>query len=120
NYVRFWLSPNPAISIAARVKREGKEFIGSQHELYLGGERIKTQDTETPYGRLLSDAMVGDEALFAHEDSVEAAWAVIEPVLKSHQPVHFYKPYSWGPKEADTLIASSGSWHNPGTDQVGA
>lgn len=113
NYVRFWLSPNPAISIAARVKREGKEFIGSQHELYLGGERIKRQENEAPYGRLLSDAMVGDEALFAHEDSVEAAWAVIDPVLTSHYPVHFYKRYSWGPEEADTLIASSGGWHNP-------
>ncbi|HNP27248.1 MAG TPA: glucose-6-phosphate dehydrogenase, partial [Nitrosomonas sp.] len=105
NYLRFWLAPNSAIALAARVKREGKEFVGDQHELYLGGERIIKQETETPYERLLSDAIAGDGALFANEDAVEAAWAVIDPVLQSYHPVHFYQPYSWGPKEADKLIA---------------
>ncbi len=120
NYLRFWLAPNSAIALAARVKREGKEFVGDQHELYLGGERIITQETEAPYERLLSDAMAGDGALFANEDAVEAAWAVIDPVLQSYHPVHLYQPYSWGPKEADKLIAPNGSWHNPRPGQVGA
>jgi len=57
--------------------------------------------------------MIGDGALFTREDSVEAAWAVVDPVLKHHHRVRPYKRHSWGPKEADTLIASSGSWHNP-------
>lgn len=120
NYLRFWLSPNSAIALAARVKREGKEFVGDQHELYLGGERIIRQESETPYERLLSDAMAGNNALFAREDAVEAAWAVIDPVLSSHSPVHLYQPYSWGPKEADTLIAPNGSWHNPSPGRMGA
>ncbi len=113
NYLRFWLSPNSAIALAARVKREGKEFVGDQHELYLGGERIRRQETQTPYQRLLSDAIVGDGALFAQKDAVEAAWAVIDSVLQSYHPVHLYQPYSWGPKEADKLIAPHGRWHNP-------
>jgi len=57
--------------------------------------------------------MAGDGALFAREDSVEAAWAVVEPVLKAHHRVRPYKRGSWGPKEADGFIAPDGCWHNP-------
>jgi glucose-6-phosphate 1-dehydrogenase len=38
---------------------------------------------------------------------------VVDPVLVKHSPVHSYKPGSWGPKQADALIAADGSWHNP-------
>ncbi len=68
---------------------------------------------ETPYSRLLSDAMAGDGALFTREDAVEAAWVVVDQVLDTHNKVHRYKPGSWGPKQADALIATDGSWHNP-------
>ena len=68
---------------------------------------------ETPYQRLLGDAMIGDGALFTREDAVEAAWAVVDPVLKHHHRVRPYKRRSWGPKQADALIAPDGSWHNP-------
>jgi glucose-6-phosphate 1-dehydrogenase len=110
NYLRFRLSPNSAVALAARVKRAGKEFVGDQRELYLLDEQ---QGEEMPYERLLSDAMVGDGALFAHEDAVEAAWAVVDTVLDTHHQAHPYKPGSWGPQLADTLIAADGSWHNP-------
>ena len=110
NYLRFQLSPDSAIAIAARVKRQGKEFIGDQRELYL----VEEQTGEgSPYERLLGDAMAGDGALFTREDAVEAAWAVVDPVLKKHHRVRPYKRHSWGPKEADALIAPDGSWHNP-------
>ena len=66
-----------------------------------------------PYARLLGDAMAGEGALFTREDAVEAAWAVVDPVLKTHRPVHPYKPGSWGPKQAAALIAADGNWHNP-------
>jgi glucose-6-phosphate 1-dehydrogenase len=112
NYLRFRLSPNPAIALAARVKLAGEDFIGEQKELYLSEER--TGD-ETPYERLLGDAMAGDGALFAREDAVEAAWVVVDPVLKKHHRVRLYKRRTWGPKQADTLIASAGGWQNPGT-----
>jgi glucose-6-phosphate 1-dehydrogenase len=57
--------------------------------------------------------MAGDGALFTREDAVEAAWAVVDPVLHTHHRVHSYKPGSWGPKQADALIAANGRWHNP-------
>ena len=50
------------------------------------------------------------------EDSVEAAWAVVDPVLEKHHRAHPYRPGSWGPQEADTLIAPHGLWHNPEPD----
>lgn len=113
NYLRFRLAPHSAIALAARVKSAGKEFVGEQQELYLleseAGE-------EAPYERLLGAAMVGDGALFTREDAVEAAWAAVNPVLKNHHRVRPYRRGSWGPKEADALIASHGVWHNPTVD----
>lgn len=110
NYLRIRLSPSSAVALAARVKRAGKEFIGDQRELYLAEEQ---PGVESPYERLLADAMAGDGALFTREDAVEAAWAVVEPVLKTHHRARPYKHHSWGPKEADALIAPDGCWHNP-------
>ena len=117
NYLRFRLSPSSAVALAARVKRAGKEFVGEQRELYLVEEE---PGEETPYERLLGDAMAGDGALFTREDAVEAAWAVVDPILKDHHPVHSYKRGSWGPKEADALIGVDGYWLNPIPKQVTA
>lgn len=110
NYFRFRLSPHTAVALAARVKLAGKEFVGEQRELFLCDEQ---SEMESPYERLLGDAMAGDGALFSREDSIEAAWAVVDPVLRSHKPVLPYKPGSWGPQDADALIAPDGNWFNP-------
>jgi glucose-6-phosphate 1-dehydrogenase len=110
NYLRFRISPTSAIALAARVKRAGKEFVGDRQELYLVEEQ---PGAESPYERLLGDAMAGDGALFTREDAIEAAWAVVDPVLKTHHRVLPYKRRSWGPKNADALIASDGGWYNP-------
>jgi glucose-6-phosphate 1-dehydrogenase len=110
NYLRFKLSPSPAIALAARVKRVGEEFIGDQKELYL----LNAQpDEQAAYERLLGDALAGNSALFIRQDAVEAAWAVLDRVLTKHHPVCLYKPGSWGPNEADVLIKNYGGWHNP-------
>src|SRR5579872_2595009 len=109
NYLRFRISPSSAVALAARVKRAGKGFVGTQQELYLFEEQ---PGEEAPYERLLTDAMRGDGALFTREDAVEAAWAAVDPVLKTHHPVRRYTRAGWGPKEADALIASDGAWHN--------
>jgi glucose-6-phosphate 1-dehydrogenase len=110
NYLRFRASPDAAIALAARVKLAGEEFIGEQRELYLLEQQV---GEETPYERLLGDAMKGDGGLFTREDAVEAAWEVVEQVLKHHPRVRPYKRGTWGPKQADALIAADGGWHNP-------
>jgi hypothetical protein len=68
--LRFRLSPISAVALAARVKSAGKEFVGEQHELCLVEEHF---GRESPYERLLRDAMSGDGTLFAREDVVETA-----------------------------------------------
>jgi glucose-6-phosphate 1-dehydrogenase len=117
NYLRFRISPDSAVALAARVKRAGQEFVGDQRELYLL-EQVPGE--EEPYERLLGDAMAGDGALFTREDAVEAAWAVVDPVLKSHHRARPYRRGSWGPKEADALIATDGSWYNPVAERANA
>lgn len=113
NYLRFQLSPNPAVALAARVKSAGKEFVGDQHELYLMEE---WPGEESPYERLLSDAMGGEGALFTREDAVEAAWAAVDPILEHHHKAIPYAKGTWGPAESEALIAPDGSWHNPDED----
>ena len=110
NYVRFKLQPVSAVALAARVKRPGRGFLGDQRELYLCEEALSEGST---YERLLGDAMAGDGALFTSQDAVEAAWAVVDPILADHPAALPYSPGSWGPAEADALVAADGGWHNP-------
>jgi glucose-6-phosphate 1-dehydrogenase len=114
NYLRFHLSPNSAVALAARVKSAGKDFVGDQHELYMIDEPV---GAEAPYERLLDDAMAGDGALFTREDVVEAAWAAIDTVQKNHSRIVRYTRGGWGPKESNALIASDSRWSNPCPDR---
>ena len=115
NYFRFRISPGSAIAVAARIKRVGEEFRGELKELYLTEDQ---PGEELPYERLLGDAIAGDGALFTREDSVEAAWAAVDSILKNHHRARPYKPRTWGPKEADALIEANGGWHNPGIESI--
>ena len=57
--------------------------------------------------------MAGEGALFTREDAVEAAWTVVDAVLAIDHRAHPYKPGTWGPKQAEELIAPDGRRHNP-------
>jgi glucose-6-phosphate 1-dehydrogenase len=67
----------------------------------------------TPYEVLLNAAMQGDSSRFTRQDGVEEAWRVLQPLLDAPPPVHPYAKGSWGPAEADTLLAGYGRWHEP-------
>jgi glucose-6-phosphate 1-dehydrogenase len=62
---------------------------------------------------LLLDAMRGDSVRFTRQDSVEQTWRIFEPLLKEPPPVHPYAQGTWGPPEADKLVAHYGGWHGP-------
>ena len=111
NHFRFRLGPGQvSIAVGARVKKSGVELAGQDIEL----EFCDAPDDEMEaYERLIGDAMKGDPTLFARQDSVEAAWRIVDPVLGMDTPVHVYAPGSWGPSEADALTASVGGWRNP-------
>jgi glucose-6-phosphate 1-dehydrogenase len=67
----------------------------------------------TPYEVLLHAAIEGNSARFTRQDGVEEAWRVLEPLIDSPPTVHGYAPGSWGPSEADELLAGHGRWHEP-------
>ena len=113
NYVRFRLSPQVAIAIGARAKRPGEGMSGRPVEL-LVVDQTEQQGAEGrlgDYERLLGDAMSGDATLFARQDVVEAAWAIVDPVLHGPSPMYEYEPGSWGPPQADKLVADVGGWN---------
>jgi glucose-6-phosphate 1-dehydrogenase len=70
-------------------------------------------EAPTAYEVLLVDAMEGNKTRFTRQDGVEEAWRIFEPLLQHPPPVHRYAPGSWGPPEADALVASFGAWHEP-------
>lgn len=111
NYVRFRLGPGQiAIAIGARVKRSGTENIGDEVELFA----CKIHDDEMEaYERLIGDALKGDATLFAREDSVLAAWRIVDPILDNNTPVRDYEPGTWGPTEANAMVDATGGWRNP-------
>ena len=67
----------------------------------------------TPYEVLLLAAMHGNATRFTRQDGVEEAWRVMQPLLDAPPPVHPYAKGSWGPSEADKLLAGHGRWHEP-------
>jgi glucose-6-phosphate 1-dehydrogenase len=108
NHLRFRLSPDVSIALGVRSKVAGEAMIGKEVELIAAHADA---DEMEPYERLLGDAMRGDATLFTREDTVEAEWRVVEPILSDATPIHFYEPGTWGPAEADRIV--SGSWHEP-------
>jgi len=110
NCFRFRLSPNVSIALDARATMPGEEMVGEDVELVV---RPPSYDEMLPYERLLGDAIRGDSLLFVREDGVEAAWGVVDPILGNVAPVHEYEPNTWGPVQAEQIIAGDGGWHNP-------
>jgi glucose-6-phosphate 1-dehydrogenase len=112
NQFRFRLGPGEiSISLSARVKRPGEELVSKPAK--LSAVEDHTADEVDAYERLLGDAMHGDAMLFVREDAVEAAWAIVDPVLGNTTPLEEYEPGSWGPHEAIRLADDVGGWHNP-------
>jgi glucose-6-phosphate 1-dehydrogenase len=114
NVVRFRLGPDVAITLDARAKKPGEEMSGQPVSLTVTRRSAGEMGIMTPYERLLGDAMDGDAMLFAREDVVDASWAIVEPVLSLPAPPIEYDCGSWGPTEADGLVADVGGWNTSG------
>ena len=67
----------------------------------------------TPYEVLLEAAMAGNTLRFARQDTVEESWRIMEPLLDDPPPVHSYPKGTWGPKEAESIVAGHGTWYGP-------
>jgi glucose-6-phosphate 1-dehydrogenase len=100
----------------------GIRLIIDAHRADAGGPQEITLDMEfaqeggegpTPYEVLLHAAMAGDSAHFTRQDGIEETWRIMAPLIAHPPPVHPYAPGSWGPKEAEQLLAGHGRWHGP-------
>lgn len=110
NQLRFRLTPDIGITLVTQAKIPGDDLIGQAMELSLSHAEMTS--TMTPYERLLQEAIEGDQALFAREDGIEAAWAIIDPVVGEKVKVEPYEPGGWGPPSA-TRVGPVGGWYNP-------
>jgi glucose-6-phosphate 1-dehydrogenase len=110
NYFRLRLSPEVVIGEGALAKLNGEDMRGEPVELIA---RHNTQEEKSPYERLLGDAVRGDTSLFTQDDSVEAAWRVVDPVLTAGLPVSEYEPGTWGPAAAGKIVDGGETWHDP-------
>jgi glucose-6-phosphate 1-dehydrogenase len=114
NYVRFRLSPEVTIAVGARAKRPGEGMMGEPVELSVVQRPAQgSQNRMDAYERLLGDAMMGDATLFARQDVVEAAWAIVDPIIHGPSELHQYECGTWGPPQADRLVDDVGGWNTP-------
>jgi glucose-6-phosphate 1-dehydrogenase len=111
NVLQITLQPDEGFALFFDVKRPGEPLALEQMPLRFSYQGA-FGDLPEAYETLLLDVITGDQTLFVHADEVEASWRLYTPLLDRDQPVHPYPAGSWGPTEADRLLARSGHrWH---------
>src|SRR5438477_1610415 len=114
NVLVIRIQPDEGISLRMQAKMPGTSFRIEPVKMDFHYGTSFGKASPEAYERLLLDAMSGDATLFARRDEVEEAWAFIDPleeawVAKENQPGLFeYPAGSWGPEEADELLARDG------------
>jgi glucose-6-phosphate 1-dehydrogenase len=107
--VRIW--PDDQVSVTVLGKKPGPDLVPQPRELAFAGQA--GGQMMRPYDRLIGAALSGERYLFARQDTVEAAWRVVQPVLGDVVPVLPYARASWGPAQANGLVPEGDSWHDP-------
>jgi glucose-6-phosphate 1-dehydrogenase len=110
NELRFRIWPDAAITLTLAGKKPGAGREAQLQELAFAEQPGSDM---RPYDRLIGAALDGNRVLFARQDTVEAAWRVVDPVLDPELPLYTYPRGSWGPKEADALLPNGDAWHDP-------
>lgn len=113
NHLIFRLKPGEQVSISVQIKEPGDQLVSRPVELSYHYDEEREGFREDAYARLLDAAMDGDQRLFARADGVEEAWRLVDPLLVDPPPVQEYESGTWGPEQADELIAARGGWHTP-------
>jgi glucose-6-phosphate 1-dehydrogenase len=110
NGLRFRINPENRVTLTLAGKKPGAGWQPEPEELtfaeHPGGDM-------RPYDRLIGAALSGERWLFAQQDTVEASWRVVDPVLGDVVPVHPYARGSWGPDQAAGLLPAGETWHDP-------
>ncbi len=109
NFLRIQISPRIEGDLGIRTKRPGIEMVGADATLSAISH---DPDRMQAYERLLGDALRGDSTLFARQDEVDAAWAIVDGILDDATPCGTYEPGSWGPTDGGRVQPSEG-WFAP-------
>ena len=110
------IQPDEGIRLRFNAKRPGPAMTLESVSMRFNYKDYFHQAPAVGYETLIYDCLIGDATLFQRADQVEAAWALVEPVLKGWQsthPRHFpnYAAGSEGPIAANDLLARDGrSW----------
>jgi len=110
NSLRFRINPENRVSMTVVGKKPGAGWQPEPQELHFAehpGADMR------PYDRLIGAALNGERWLFAQQDTVEAAWRIVDPVLGNVVPVQPYARGSWGPEQAAGLLPAGEAWHDP-------
>jgi glucose-6-phosphate 1-dehydrogenase len=110
NSLRFRINPENRTSLLLAGKKPGAGWQPEPEELRFAESAGADM---RPYDRLIGAALNGERWLFAAQDTVEAAWRVVDPVLGDTGPVHPYARGSWGPGQAAGLLPEGETWHDP-------
>ncbi len=108
--LHFRVNPAARVGITLTGKKPGPGWQPQTETLTFAEQPAAEM---RPYDRLIGAALAGERDLFARQDTVEAAWQVVDPVMGDVVPAHQYAKGSWGPKEADALLPDGETWYNP-------
>jgi glucose-6-phosphate 1-dehydrogenase len=115
DHLSFELGDPGSISASFLAKVPGPRMeLGEAHMRFSYADTFNSSAERAldPYERLIHDVMLGDRTLFTSSEAIERLWEVSTPLLEDPPPAHEYEPGSWGPPEADALIAPR-RWHLP-------
>jgi glucose-6-phosphate 1-dehydrogenase len=113
------IQPDEGVSVSFVAKRPGTEMSIGNVTMDFKYKEGFGEAPRSAYATLVNDCVRGDATLFDRGDNVEAAWALIDPILEvwtaaKSAAVPQYPAGSWGPHESDVLLERDGRhWHNP-------
>jgi glucose-6-phosphate 1-dehydrogenase len=111
NQLRVRIYPDDQLGVTVVGKKPGPELAPQLRELEYAGQA--GDQMMRPYDRLIGAALAGERYLFARQDTVEAAWRVVQQILGDVVPVTGYQRASWGPATANALLPAGETWHDP-------
>src|SRR5687767_412755 len=118
DHLTIRIQPNEGISLAFNAKQPGPGMtLGRVTMEFDYAEDFAQAEIADAYELLIREAMEGDHSLFIRQDGVERAWEILQPLLESPPPITFYESGTWGPQEAEALIAPR-KWHVSGEEDL--
>ena len=107
NRLRFRMKPDDCITLTMQAKLPGLGMVSRAVDMNVDYGDQLGGDGPDAYERLIADALIGDERLFARQDGVEEAWRIVEPMLNPRDRALPYEPGSWGPDAARRFAPTS-------------